>query len=184
MSNERKSVYVLGAEDGMIMGPLMAVTIVLFGASTYVMWLSVPALLGALGVPILAYYLLAKSYKAAPATTSFSALWLQGICMFFFGGLVMAAIAYAAMRWAAPGFIMHQVNTIIEIYGSVNDPQAEAMVEAFEKLKSAGALPTPLDMTLEMLYAAVFSGSLLSMIYSWAIRRKGRQTPPPYNQNF
>lgn len=166
MSEEQKTVYTRGADDGLVMGPLMALTVVLLGASTYVAWLAVPALFCAIGVPVLAYFRLAKGFRV------FSAIWLHGICMFFFGGLVMAVVAFVAMRWVVPGFIVHQVNMIIDIYGSIDDPQAKMMVDTFEKLKSTGTLPNALDMTLELLYAAVFSGSLLSMIYALIIRRR------------
>lgn len=171
MSSEHKSVYVLGAEDGVMMGPLMAAAMVLFGACAYVSWLSMPALLMALAVPVVAYYRLGLAYKNNP-TLTFSALWLEGICMFFFGGLVMSVVVFACLRWWVPGYILKQVETVIEFYNSMNDPQATVLADTFDKLKNSGALPSALDVALELLYFAVFSGSILSMIYSALIRRR------------
>lgn len=179
MSEKPKSVYMLGAEDGLYMGPLMALTVVLIGASTYVAWVGIAGLLCALAVPVLAYWRLAVSYRESAAAMSFPALWLQGISMFFFGGLVMAVVAFVAMRWAVPGFIGHQIDMIVNIYSSSGDPTAIATAKTFEKLRSTGALPSPLDMALELLYIAVFSGSILSATYAWLIRRR-RPTPPPF----
>ena len=180
MSENNKSVYALGAEDGLLMGPLMAATIVCIGASTYVAWLSVPGLIGALAVPVLAYYRLMISHRDNPRSMTFTPLWLQGICMFFFGGLVMSAVAFVLMRWAVPGFIMHQIDKIIEVYSALNDPSAASMVSMFEKIKTSGMLPTPLDVALELLYMSVFTGSIISLIYALIIRRRRSAAPPPY----
>lgn len=179
MSENSKSVYTLGAEDGLIMGPLMAVTAVLTGASTYVAWVSILGILGMIAVPVLAYYRLAASHRNNPRTMTFTALWLQGIVMFFCGGLIMSAVSFVMMRWAVPGFIVHQIDVIISAYGAIDDPSAATMVDTFKKLKSSGALPSPLDVTLELLYISVFSGSILSVIYALIIRHR-RPTPPPY----
>lgn len=169
----------LGAEDGLFMGPLMAITVIFIGASTYYTWASIPGLIGVLAVPVLAYFRLALGYRANPHGMSITSLWLQGICMFFFGGLIMSAIAFSLMRWAVPGFINHQIDTIIEVYGSMNNPSAAEMAQTFGKLKSAGMLPSPLDVALELLYISVFTGSLLSFIFSFIIRRR-TPTPPVY----
>lgn len=161
------------------MGPLMALSAVLVGASTYVAWVSIPGLLAMLAVPVLAYMRLARSYRNDRAAMTFTALWLQGICMFFFGALIMAAVAFVMMRWAVPGFVVHQIDVIISVYGAINDPAAASMVSTFEKLKSSGALPSPLDVALELLYMAVFSGSIVSVIFALIIRNR-RPSPPRF----
>lgn len=179
MTDKPKSVYTLGAEDGLYMGPLMAATVIFIGASTYAPWLAIPGLLCAFAVPVLAYLRLARSYRSTPLPVSFSTLWLQGIAMFFFGGLVMAVVAFVTMRWIAPGFINHQVEMIINVYSSMDDPQALNMAHTFQKIKDAGALPKPLDIALQLLYLAVFSGSILSICFAMLLKRR-RPVPPTF----
>lgn len=181
MSEEKKSVYAIGAEDGLYMGPLMSLTVILIGASTYTPWLFLPAVICILMVPVLAYVRLYKSYKETSAAPSFSTIWLQGICMFFFGGLMMSVVIYVFLSWIVPDFMSHQIDLVINLYSSIKDPQATQMVKTFEMIKDDGLIPTALDTALEMLYFVVFSGSILSLIYSGIIRaRRKRTTPPPY----
>lgn len=187
MKDSSRSVYRIGAEDGLIMGPLLAVTVVLMGATTYVPGLFFLAIAAMIAVPTVAYMLLARAYRADRAQSTFSALWLQGICMFFFGSLIMAVIAYASMRWLCPTFIYDQIETVVKAYGSLDNADARAIAATLQKAAETRSLPTPIEVSLEMIYMAVFSGSLLSMVLSLAVRARGSRhkssTPPPFNPN-
>ena len=44
------------------------------------------------------------------------------------------------------------------------------------------SLPSAIDIALELLYVAVFTGSLLSMLLSLIIRKTRRLKPPQFNQ--
>lgn len=182
MSENPRSVYALGAENGLVMGPLMAVCVLLVGATAYHAWLFLPALAAMIAVPSAAWFMLARTFDRGTGISTFSALWLQGICMFFFGGLLMAVAAYAAMRWICPSFIVDQMNTIISLYGSLSDPDARQVADTLQKMLDAKAIPTPIDIALELLYAAVFSGSILSMVLSALVRAIRRRRPPKFNQ--
>lgn len=187
MNESPLSVYRLGAEDGLVMGPLLALTVVLMGASTYVPMLFFLTLAAMVAVPITAYILLARAYKRRPVQSTFSALWLQGICMFFFGSLIMALAAYIGMRWVCPGFVTDQINTIVAVYGSLDNPDAQTIATTLQKAADTHSLPTPIEISLELIYLAVFSGSLLSMVLALVVRSRGNRgnfpTPPPFNQN-
>lgn len=172
MNENPKSVYLLGAEDGVVMGPLMTLAMVLSGASAYLPWLAIPGLLCIFAVPVAAYMRLAISHRNAPHAMTFSALWLQGICMFFFGGLVMAAVVFVLLRWGAPDFVLRQFDAAIKIYSSMDNATAAEMADVFRKAKEAGLVPSALDVALQLLFFAVFSGSILSIIYALIIRRK------------
>lgn len=182
MSEENKSVYMLGAEDGLLMGPLMTAAIVLCGMSTYYAWVSIPALVCLFAVPVLAYFRLAYGYRKGGCRMSFSGLWLRGICMFFFGSLILAAVVFVLLRWFDPGFVIHQIDKSIEIYNSMGNKE---MADTLAVVKKSEMLPTALDMSLMLIYIAVFSGSILSLIYAAIIRRSNRNiVPPPYNPNI
>ena len=132
--------------------------------------------------PAVAYMQLRRTMATQPSLATFSALWLQGICAFFFGGAIMAALCYAAMRWIWPGFIIDQVQTVIEIYGAVNDPEAQDIARTLQRLMDSHSLPSAIDIALELLYVAVFTGSLLSMLLSLIIRKTRRLKPPQFKQ--
>ncbi len=182
MNESPQSVYRLGAEDGLIMGPLMAVTVLLMGATAYIPGLFFLAIAAMIAVPLVAFLLLARAHMS-----TFSALWLQGICMFFFGSLIMAVAAYAGMRWLCPTFISDQIDAVVSVYGSVDNADARAIAATLQKAAEARSLPTPIEVSLEMIYMAVFSGSLLSMVLALIVRarrpRRDTPTPPPFNPN-
>lgn len=187
MNESPQSVYRLGAEDGLIMGPLMAVTVLLMGATAYIPGLFFLATAAMIAVPSVAFLLLARAHRARPNMSTFSALWLQGICMFFFGSLIMAVAAYAGMRWLCPTFISDQIDAVVSVYGSVDNADARAIAATLQKAAEARSLPTPIEVSLEMIYMAVFSGSLLSMVLALIVRarrpRRDTPTPPPFNPN-
>jgi len=182
MNERTRSVYALGAENGVVLGPVLTLAALLTGGTTYNVWLFLPSLAVILAVPVTAYILLKRTMREQPAAATFPALWLQGICAFFFGGAIMAVLCYAAMRWVWPEFIVDQVKTIIDVYGAVNDADARNIAHTLQQLLDSHSLPTPVDISLELLYVAVFSGSLLSMLLSFIIRKAHRSSPPQYNK--
>lgn len=172
MQTQNESVYLAGARGGLAIGPVMALAVVLLGASVYSSGWMLPALVCMVAVPVIAYIIVARTFQRNP-TYSFSALWLTGICAFFFGGLIMGAVIAAALRWWQPGFMEYMVGNVVDLYSQMPDPKAQEMASTLQKLVDAQGLPTPVDCALEMIYAAVFSGSLLSMIYAVVVRRTG-----------
>ena len=167
-----RSVYVRGAEDGLLLGPLMAAGVVLTGVAAYAPWVVVVSLALLMAVPVAAYILLHRAYAADRRGCTLSALWLQGICTFFCGGLLMAAAVYVALRWVRPGFVTEQVSTAAALYAASGDAGARDMGETLRRAVEARILPSAVEVALELLYAAVFSGSLLSLVLAAVIRRK------------
>lgn len=179
MTGKTRSVYRRGAEDGLVLGPLLALAAVLVGVTTYRAWAFLPAIAAIVAVPVAVYVMLRRGYNEDRAASTMSALWLQGICAFFFGGLIMSVVVYVCMRWLRPSFIADQFRMVIDIYSTAGQPEARELAETLQKAVNARALPTPIEMSLEMLYMAVFSGSLLSALLAVLVRRHGRRTPPP-----
>lgn len=164
------------------MGPLMGATVILTGAASYVPLLSILSIVCYIAVPALAFVMLRRGFAEDNCRSTFSSLWLQGICTFFFGGLLMAVIVFAALRWIWPGYISDQMNLLLEILSQSSDPAAAEWIDVIERLKSTGNLPTPIQIVLELIYMVVFTGSLLSMLLSMVVRARRRpsQTPPPF----
>lgn len=172
MREEPKSVYRRGAEDGLILGPVLALAVVFTGITTYAPWAFIPAVMCLVAVPSVCYVLLRRSFDDQMRCATMSALWLEGICAFFFGGLIMALVAYVGMRWLHPSFIADQFRTVIAAYSTLDNPDAANIAATLQKAVDARALPTPIELALELLYAAVFSGSILSAILALIIRRR------------
>lgn len=185
MSETYKSVYRLGAEDGLLLAPLLIAVSLCMGASIYWPMLFLPTLILMLGVPVVTYITQKRTFTHQRELSTLSALWLQGICMFFFGSLIMGVAVYASLRWIWPGFINDQVNAVIQIYGSFNDPDIATLVKGLERARDTHALPTPIDITLELMYMVVFTGSLLSLVSALIVRAIGKHSsgpqPPQYN---
>lgn len=181
------SVYRIGAEDGLKMGPLMILCLFLCGLTTYQVWAFVPALASLLAPPVALYLMMNRTRQRYGMQCTFSALWLEGICTFFFGSLLMALFCYVALRFIWPGFIAHQVDAIVSTYSTIDSAQARDIASTMDKARKSGLIPSPIDIALELVYIGVFSGSVLSMIFALIVRKvnsKPRQTPPPPPQNI
>ncbi|MDE6334513.1 MAG: hypothetical protein K2L77_07695, partial [Muribaculaceae bacterium] len=74
------------------------------------------------------------------------------------------------------------VQTVIDVYGSVNDPDAQNIARTLQSLMDSHSLPGAIDIALELLYAAVFTGSLLSMLLAVIIRKTRRIKPPEFKK--
>lgn len=179
----QRSVYRRGAEDGLIMGPLMALVVILMGACGRVPVLGIPALVGICLVPIVAYVMLSRGYREDNCQSTFSALCMQGISTFFFGGLLMAVVIYVSLRWVWPTYIADQMRFLSEILAQQPGPEAKQLTDMVDKLIATGNVPTPIEVALEQLYIVVFTGSLLSLFLSLVIRSRRQPTPPKYDNN-
>ncbi len=185
MSDTYKSVYRQGAEDGLLLAPLLIAASLCMGASIYRPVFILPTLIFMLAVPVVTYFSQLKSYLRQPELSTLSALWLQGICMFFFASLIMGLAVYAAMRWLWPGFINDQVDAVIAVYSSSTNPDIQSLLKGIQRARDTHSLPTSIDITLELMYMVVFTGSLLSLISALIVRVVGRNKrfhkPPKYN---
>ena len=177
----KRSLYRRSAEDGLLAGPILAAAVILAGAVSYVPWLSLPALIAIAAVPTIMYITLRRGFREDGYRSTFSALWLQGICTFFFGSLLMGVAVYVSLRWIWPEFITDQMNILMQILNDSGDADAGQVAEAIDRMLQNGTLPTPIDIALELMYLAVFTGSLLSMLLAAIIRAgRPRTTPPPF----
>lgn len=183
MTETPKTLYRRGAEDGLIMGPLMALILMMGAASSYFPVLMLLSFAGMIAVPSLMYFMLARTWFRSNMTSTFSALWLQGICTFFFGGLIMGLLVFVALRWVWPSFIFDQLDMLNQILSSSTDPEARNWLRALDNARAEGMIPTPAEVVVELIYIVVFSGSLLSMILSAVVRMRRRPTPPPFNND-
>ncbi len=170
MNNQQRSVYRRGADDGFIFGAYLCVLILLLGYTPYVPWCSLPALLLMMFVPVVIYRMLRRSYVRDFGLTTFSELWLQGIVTFVCGSLLMAAMAYVFMRFLKPDFVVEQVKAAAELYRSMPDNASQNMAHMLDLTIERKMLPAPIYVVVELMLISIFTGSILSMIITWAVR--------------
>lgn len=172
MSTEQKSVYRRGADDGLFVGIYL---IIMFFASAFSMTIPFAGLLSiilVLGVPFIIYRFLRRSYVNDNGTTQFSALWVQGITTFFCGSLISGIVALIYMKWINPDFILTQIQTLIDVYMANDWKEGKEIAEVLTKMIENNMLPTPINIVIESIWLAVFTGSILSMIVSMIVQAR------------
>lgn len=178
-----KSVYRRGADDGFIFGLYLSLMFVLQAISLEHNSLiaSLTALILVLGVPVIIYIFLRRGYIADGRRSQFSAMWLHGICIFFFGSLLMALTAYIYLRVINPAFISHTFEILRAAYTELGTESALIIAKTIEEIQTQHLYPTAVEIAVQIIWLAVFSGSLLSMFEALIIRAIGRPriTPPP-----
>lgn len=176
--DKTKSVYRYGAEYGVWFGiylTLMALAII-YGFSNYSLIIVALAMLVA--TPAVIYPMMRRYRTQMHGFSPFASLWMLGLMIFLFGSLICGAITYVWMQYVMPTFIYDQVMAAIEIYKSVPGNSAEEMVKMMETIIERHALPSPMEVVVQMVMLTTFLGSLVSMILAFIL---GIRRIPPRN---
>lgn len=168
-----QSPYSRGAHYGVAFGVYLSVLFFAIAHSLTVPVLSLLSLVMMAGVPVVIYIMLRKSYLADYGKTIFSSLWMEGIAIFFFGGLIASLVSVAYMSWINPGYLYSQVDTMIELYGNTDWERGKELSDILVRAKNQHLIPTPIDLAIDMLWLIVFSGSILSMLMSLLVQARG-----------
>lgn len=168
-----QSPYSRGAHYGVAFGVYLSVLFFAIAYSLTVPLLSLLSLMMMAGVPAVIYVMLRKSYVADYGKTIFSSLWMEGIAIFFFGGLIASLVSVAYMTWINPGYLYSQVDMMIELYGSADWERGKELSEMLVRAKEQHLIPAPIDLAIDMLWLIVFSGSILSMLMSLLVQARG-----------
>ena len=170
MTTESKSVFKRGADDGFWAGIYLSVLVIALLLSVKSLLAGMLGLVMAVGVPVATYLLLRRAYRADYGTTRFSELWMQGICTFFFGSLIMAVALYVFLGYIEPGYIYSLVGQAVDTYRVVGTPQAVEMADMLQKLADSHMLPSPIMVAVDMIWTVSFTGSVLSLLLSLIVR--------------
>jgi hypothetical protein len=185
-NNEPQSFLGQSANDGAVLGILLAAFSIFMMLSANNGFFALISLAIFIAVPFLTYNFLKRAYKLSNYNATFSMLWLHGINTFICGGLIMALAIFVYLRFIHPNFIVEQLTQMIEMFRSFNDREYDAFAASFEALIDSKQLPTPISVAFSNMFSVVFTGSLLSAVVSLivrAINHKDNPTPPPYNGN-
>ena len=174
---QEKSVYRYGAEYGVGFGiylSLMALAI-MHGFDTPFLLLIAVAMIAA--TPAIIYPMLRRYRTIMHGFAPFASLWLLGIMIFLFGSLICGTVTYIWLQYVVPTFIYDQVMTAIELYKTLPGDQAAEVVKIMEAVVEQHALPSPIEVVVQMIMLTTFLGSLLSMLLALLIG--WRKIPQP-----
>lgn len=177
----RRSVYRRGADDGLWFGIYLSVLFIMsvctVTTSPLFEW---PTITMAIAVPVIIYILLRRSYREDNFTSDFSALWLHGICIFFFGCTIMALTVFIYLRFVNPAFFADTIAMLLDMADKTGMPSDSESLILLNAVQKNNAYPTAGQSAMQMLMSGVFSGSILSMIITLIVKSTARRpTPPP-----
>lgn len=106
--------------------------------------------------------------------------WMQGVVIFICGILIAGALLVVYLKWIDPGYILRQLNTVIEA-GSTPEAAGTFLAEAAEvarQMIDQRFIPSPIAIVTEMIMLAIVSGSFLSILLGgfFALRNKLRRS--------
>lgn len=175
MAGELKSVYKRGAEDGLRFGIYLSVLYMVMIAGASYSLASLAAFVMIAAVPLIVYRFLRRGYVAEYETSTFSLMWLHGIVIFFCGSMLAGVVLLVYLRWINPDFVVNTLQRAIELYDSIYVPQAKETAKVLRQVIEQKLVPTPIEIVAQLIWLAVFSGSLLSMILALVVPLRSKK---------
>lgn len=174
-----KSAYRYSAELGPIMGVLLfcisasliaSVKIPLFGSFIF---------LFVIAVPIVLFSLMRHIWIRASHLRTLGAMWLSGIWIFIFGALICALLSALTILIFVPDFILLYLQQAVQaIEQSSLAPAYASELQTMRSLLQSGAVPSPMQFIVSMIWTTAFAGSILSLICAVAVKtRYSRRFP-------
>ena len=173
--NRTKSIFRRAAEGGITLGGLFVCIFLLgtfAGALTQLMSLALMVY-----VPFWVYRKLKATYFASRGILSFSGLWLEGILLFICGSIILALGTLVFLQWLVPDYLPAAVGQVAEAI-KANPQLLDASVSP-DKIAAYFASIRPIDISMTLLWAASFSGSIASIVIAGIVKAKSVPPPPP-----
>lgn len=167
-----RSVYSLGAADGLWIGLCMGLCVLCLVVSSKHQVLAYPGLALFICTPYIVWRFLRRAWIMGRVPATFSAVWLHGICIFLFGSLIMALIMYVSLKFLVPGWI--EMQTLLAADRMLADPQTLQQGRILVRIVDSGELPSAIYTSISSIWLVSFSGSLWSMIFAFILARTSR----------
>lgn len=179
-----KSIYRYGAEYGLYMGLFLTVISLCFVFSLYRMEASIAIYPLLLIVPAVLWFMMVRLYIKEPLYRINSALWMFGICVFFFGSLICGGVTLAYLSFVEPTFFSKYATMTADFISSGPlASQYESEVELLRNAVERNQLPTSADFVISMMWTTVFMGSVTSMIMAPLVRLVAKKRFNENNEN-
>lgn len=167
---ELKSPYRQGAEDGFLFGAYLAVLMFCSIFALHLPLLGLVADVMMLGVPFVVYKFMRRYFRAEKGRPTVSALWMLGIIMFCCGSVLAFALVLIYLQWVDPSYIDTSVNNSITVLRAAGSPDMLSLADDMETVMKQGNPLTPVSMCFTLIWASIFTGSLLSLIVAAIVR--------------
>ena len=164
MDNNNKSVYAVGARQGLWAGVWFSAIFLLQTMFNTSLFALLCANLMALAVPIILYSLLRNRYRAGGCEASFSEVWMHGIMIFICGSVIMALVSYVFLRFVDPDFLYRETGKLVEMYRSLDNATTSQIADTLEEMRAQKLLPSAIQSAFSFLWIGGFTGSILSLI--------------------
>lgn len=177
------SYYRRGADNGLPLGLLMALGMVLMAWSTAgeaaglspTRRMGTLALIALILVPVSSWAQLRHSYRTAEVTPTWADLWTQGVTAFGCGSLIMGLAMYAYMQWVHPTYITDLVQMAGRYYGELGTAEGLEWQRRLEAVTQQGLLPSPIMLSVQLMLLCTFVGSIWAMLMAGLIKLVNRQ---------
>ena len=176
-----ESPYRRGAADGLSFGLYLTVMFFLSIFSPAAPVLSLVSLVMIAAVPLVIFRYLYRYHRSLGVASQFSAMWMQGLVIFFCGMLVCGSALVVYMRWINPDFIASQLETLASLKGTMPDTGIDEAAVVAERLLERKAVPQPIQVVIELQMLAIVTGSILSLIITVLLTTFGRRVSKPIN---
>lgn len=168
---DMQSPYQRGAEDGTLLGVYLSVMMACSIAAPSVPLLGLLSTLMMVAVPAVDYVMLRRYYVQERAMVPVSSLWMQGIIAFSCAALITFALTFIYMRWINPSYLTDTIESAIAVLTASGDAEMKAMASQITTSIEQGGNPiTPITYCFTMIWATVFSGSILSLVMALIVR--------------
>lgn len=173
-----KSPYRRGADNGLTFGSYLSVLFLATAYSQRFEWLSPLALAMVVGVPVVIWFYLRRSFREDGGKSEMSALWMEGIMTFLCGSSISGVVAYIYMRWINPTYIVDTLRQTIALYSQMDGEQAQQLSQMLTMLLDSHQVPSVITIAFQSIWMAVLTGSILSLVLALIIRGTAAPRPP------
>lgn len=161
---ERRSVFKRGAEFGMPIGLFMSAISVSSIFADRLPLLSWVVIILLVAGPWMVWRYQRRYFVEEEYTTEYAALWMLGILMIIYGALITGLVTWAVLQWIRPGYIYETTQHFIDLYSAMPEFKDSELLQVMQRAIDTGALPTPIEMVMNMFWVVTFSGCLMSAI--------------------
>lgn len=162
--NEQTSVFRRGAELGLPMGLYMSTISLCSIFADKLPGLSLVVLIMLFAGPLVVWRFQRRYYREQGPDTEYAALWMLGILMIIYGALITGLLTWCTLTWVRPGYIYEQTQHFIDIYGAMPELKDSELLRVMRQAVEASALPTAIEMVMNMFWVVSFSGCLMSAV--------------------
>lgn len=173
--NRPKSIFRRAAEGGVTLGALFVCIFLLETVAGTITGLLAMGLM--IYVPVFVYRRLRATYGATHGLMTFSGLWLEGILHFACGSIILALGTLIFMKWLVPGYLPAAAEQVAQFLE--HNPQLVDNSVSREQLASYFSAIRPIDISMTLLWAASFTGSIASLVIAALV--KSKHVPPATN---